>query len=50
MLIVLGSGLFPMQQIKNPKRPIRVGLGSDIGAGTRFSLLERWEMLIKSVH
>ena len=29
-----------MQQIKNPKRPIRVGLGSDIGAGTRFSLLE----------
>ncbi len=36
----LGSGLFPMHQAKNPTHPIRVGLGTDIGGGTRFSLLE----------
>ena len=35
----LGSGLFRMRAAKDPKRPIHVGLGTDIGAGTSFSLL-----------
>ena len=38
--LFLGSGLFHMRLAKNPKHPIRVGLGTDIGGGTRFSLLE----------
>jgi guanine deaminase len=35
----LGSGLFPVRAARDPRRPIRVGLGTDIGAGTSFSLL-----------
>lgn len=38
--LFLGSGLFPLQSAKDPKRPIEVGLGTDIGAGTSFSLLQ----------
>ncbi|WP_035605288.1 guanine deaminase [Edwardsiella tarda] len=35
----LGSGLFKAFVAKDPRRPIRVGLGTDIGAGTSFSQL-----------
>lgn len=38
--LFLGSGLFHVHQAKDPKRPMHVGLGTDIGAGTSFSLLE----------
>lgn len=38
--LFLGSGLFHVHQAKNAKRPMHVGLGTDIGAGTSFSLLE----------
>lgn len=38
--LFLGSGLFPLHQAKNPDRPIEVGLGTDIGGGTSFSLLQ----------
>lgn len=37
--LFLGSGLFPLHQAKNPERPIKVGLGTDVGGGTSFSLL-----------
>jgi guanine deaminase len=37
--LFLGSGLFRIDRAKDPARPIRVGLGTDIGAGTSFSLL-----------
>lgn len=37
--LFLGSGLFRMRVAKDPKRPIHVGLGTDIGAGTSLSLL-----------
>jgi guanine deaminase len=37
--LFLGSGLFPLQAAHDPRRPVRVGLGTDIGAGTSFSLL-----------
>jgi guanine deaminase len=35
----LGSGLFRVSDVRNPKRPVEVGLGTDIGGGTSFSLL-----------
>jgi len=37
--LFLGSGRFRLRVAKDPKRPIRVGLGTDIGAGTSLSLL-----------
>jgi guanine deaminase len=37
--LFLGSGLFKMQAAKQRTRPIRVGLGTDLGAGTSFSQL-----------
>lgn len=38
--LFLGSGLFNLQQAKHPNRPVKLGLGTDIGAGTSFSLLQ----------
>lgn len=38
--LFLGSGLFPLKTAKSPTHPVKVGLGTDIGAGTSFSLLE----------
>jgi guanine deaminase len=38
--LFLGSGLFHVHQAKDPKHPMHVGLGTDIGAGTSFSLLQ----------
>ncbi|TQM57870.1 guanine deaminase [Humibacillus xanthopallidus] len=37
--LFLGSGLFHVHDAKDPKRPMHVGLGTDVGAGTSFSLL-----------
>ena len=37
--LFLGSGLFRMSRFKDPKRPVQVGLGTDVGGGTSFSLL-----------
>src|SRR5262249_4177833 len=35
----LGSGLFRARHVKDPKRPVHVGMGTDIGGGTSFSML-----------
>jgi guanine deaminase len=35
----LGSGAFDMARAVDPRRPVRLGLGTDIGAGTSFSIL-----------
>src|SRR5262249_30960805 len=35
----LGSGLFRARHVKDPKRPVHVGIGTDIGGGTSFSVL-----------
>jgi len=35
----LGSGVFNIARASDPRRPVRVGLGTDIGAGTSFSIL-----------
>ena len=37
--LFLGSGLFSWQRAKKPRRPIRVGLGTDVGGGTSLSML-----------
>ncbi len=38
--LFLGSGLFDLGRAKDPRRPVEVGLGTDIGAGTSFSALQ----------
>ena len=35
----LGSGFFNIARAMHPDRPVRVGLGTDLGAGTSFSIL-----------
>jgi guanine deaminase len=37
--LFLGSGLFRLFDVMNPQRPVRVGLGTDVGAGTSLSQL-----------
>jgi guanine deaminase len=36
----LGSGLFDIRKAKQPARPVSVGLATDLGAGTSFSMLQ----------
>lgn len=36
----LGSGAFDVRRAKESKRPIKVGLATDLGAGTSFSILQ----------
>lgn len=38
--LFLGSGLFKLEQAKSLENPVKVGLGTDVGAGTSFSLLQ----------
>lgn len=38
--LFLGSGLFNLAQAKSAEHPVKLGLGTDIGAGTSFSLLQ----------
>lgn len=38
--LFLGSGLFKMRQAKRADRDIRIGIGTDVGAGTSFNMLE----------
>ena len=37
--LFLGSGLFKLAHAKKKTRPVHVGLGTDIGAGTSYSML-----------
>ncbi|MEB3290869.1 MAG: guanine deaminase [Leptolyngbya sp.] len=38
--LFLGSGLFRLDRAKSAESPVRVGLGTDVGAGTSFSMLQ----------
>lgn len=38
--LFLGSGLFRLEQAKSVTHPVKVGLGTDVGAGTSFSILQ----------
>jgi guanine deaminase len=46
----LGSGLFKLSKAKSPDHPIEVGLGTDIGGGTSFSMLATAHEAYKVVH
>ena len=36
----IGSGLFDMARVRDAARPVTVGLGTDVGGGTSFSMLK----------
>jgi len=36
----IGSGLFDIANTRDPARPVTVGLGTDVGGGTSFSMLQ----------
>jgi guanine deaminase len=38
--LFIGSGLFDLAATANAKRPVRVGLGTDVGGGTSYSMLQ----------
>lgn len=38
--LFLGSGLFKLYEATDPRRPVRVGLGTDVGGGTSLSQLQ----------
>lgn len=38
--LFLGSGLFKIERAKAHEKPVKVGLGTDVGAGTSFSILQ----------
>lgn len=46
----LGSGRFPLFQARRRDRPVCVGLGTDLGAGTSFSLLSTLGEAYKVAH
>jgi guanine deaminase len=37
--LFIGSGLFDMARLRDPRRPVRVGLATDVGGGTSYSML-----------
>jgi guanine deaminase len=38
--LFLGSGLFRLEKAKSLNTPVKLGLGTDVGAGTSFSILQ----------
>ncbi len=44
----LGSGAFDLARALRTERPVRVGLGTDIGAGTSFSILQTLDAAYKA--
>ena len=37
--LFIGSGLFDLAMLRDPRRPVRVGLATDVGGGTSYSML-----------
>jgi guanine deaminase len=46
----LGSGLFNLANAKKAARPVRVGMATDLGAGTSFSMLQTLAEAYKVAH
>jgi guanine deaminase len=44
----LGSGAFNLRQALDARRPVRVGMGTDLGAGTSFSMLRTLDQAYKT--
>jgi guanine deaminase len=38
--LFLGSGLFKIEKAKSKEHPVKLGLGTDVGGGTSFSMLQ----------
>ncbi len=38
--LFLGSGLFDMQRLRKRSEPVRVGIATDVGGGTSYSMLQ----------
>lgn len=38
--LFIGSGLFDVEKAKSSQHPVKVGMGTDVGGGTSFSLLQ----------
>lgn len=38
--LFLGSGLFPLKALSRREKPVRVGLATDVGGGTSYSMLK----------
>lgn len=38
--LFFGSGLFKLREAKDPKRPVLIAIGTDVAAGTSFSMLQ----------
>lgn len=47
--LFLGSGLFRLYDAMDPKRPVKVGLGTDVGGGTSLSQLRSLDEAYKVV-
>lgn len=43
----IGSGLFDIKSVKQENRPVTVGLGTDVGGGTSFSMLQTMSEMYK---
>lgn len=39
--LFLADGEFKFWEAKNPERPVRVGMGTDVGGGTNFSIVRQ---------
>lgn len=39
--LFLGDGEFKYWEAKNPRRPVRTGMGTDVGGGTNFSIVRQ---------
>jgi guanine deaminase len=37
--LFIGSGLFDLARLREPARPVRISLGTDVGGGTSYSML-----------
>lgn len=43
----IGSGLFDIAAVKQDTRPVKLGLGTDVGGGTSFSMLQTMSEMYK---
>jgi len=48
--LFLGSGLFDLRRSRDPKRPVGIAVGTDIGGGTSFSILQTLNETYKIAH
>lgn len=46
----LGSGYLNVRYVKDTRRPVKVGLATDLGAGTSFSMLQTMNEAYKAAH